>query len=290
MYVKKAEGHVLLMVAIILLTVNTTNACKGCVELDEITFRRVPLKFNYSLIKFDIAFPYGDKHEAYSQLALQLQTVPPLVDDLLFGLVGIKDYGDKDNADLARKYQIDEKAYPAILLFNDNLDKEIARFPLTVDVTVDNLKNFLRENTRLYIGLPGCIYEFDKLVDSFTTFSKLEKENILQKIVAMSKLNKDNINYVSSLGTIFKQFSDRILFYLNFFQTTTANMYTLYIQKIIDKGEGFLKEESGRLEKLLKKGQISTNKKNELETKINVLKSFETKGDQKSVRETNDEL
>lgn len=55
-------------------------------------------------------------------------------------------------------------------------------------------------------------------------------------------------------------------------------MYTLYIQKIMDRGEGFLKDESERIEKLLKKGKISANKKNELETKINVLKSFENKG------------
>lgn len=195
MYVN-SKSHVLFLVTIIVLTIHTTSACKGCVELDEITFRRVPLKFNYSLIKFDIAFPYGEKHEAYSQLALQLQTVPPLVDDLLFGLVGIKDYGDKDNADLAVKYKIDDKAFPAILLFNNELDKEIARFPLTLDITLDNLKNFLRENTRLYIGLPGCIYEFDKLVDGFTTFNKLEKENAIQKALDLTKLHKTNQNYV----------------------------------------------------------------------------------------------
>lgn len=191
-------SHVLFMVTAIVLTIPTTSACKGCVELDEITFKRVPLKFNYSLIKFDIAFPYGDKHEAYSQLALQLQTVPPMVDDLLFGLVGIKDYGDKDNADLAKKYNIDEKAYPAILLFDDDLDKEIARFPVTLDITLDNLKNFLRDHTRLYIGLPGCIYEFDKLVDSFTTLTKGEKELVLKKALEMTNFKKGDQNYVSS--------------------------------------------------------------------------------------------
>lgn len=204
MYVN-IKGHVLFMVTIIVLTIQTTNACKGCVELDEITFQRVPLKFNYSLIKFDIAFPYGDKHEAYSQLALQLQTVPPLVDDVLFGLVGIKDYGEKDNADLAKKYKIDDKAYPAILLFGNNLDKEIARFPLALDITLDNLKNFLRENTRLYIGLPGCIHEFDKLVDNFSALNKLEKESVLQQALQLAKLNKNNQNYVSIHSIIQKK-------------------------------------------------------------------------------------
>lgn len=212
MYVN-TKSHVLFLVTIIVLTIHTTSACKGCVELDEITFKSVPLKFNYSLIKFDIAFPYGDKHEAYSQLALQLQTVPPLVDDLLFGLVGIKDYGDKDNADLAVKYKIDDKSYPAILLFDNDLEKEIARFPPTEDVTLDNLKNFVRENTKLYIGLPGCIHEFDKLVRSFTTFNKQEKERVLTKALQLAKLNKDNQNYVSFLHIFFQNQSSQNVFY-----------------------------------------------------------------------------
>lgn len=67
-------------------------------------------------------------------------------------------------------------------------------------------------------------------------------------------------------------------------------MYTLYIQKILEKGEGFLKDESNRLVKLLKKGKISTQKKNELETKINILKSFETKENNKKPEKTNNEL
>lgn len=70
-------------------------------------------------------------------------------------------------------------------------------------------------------------------------------------------------------------------------------MYTLYIQKIMEKGEGFLKDESERVEKLLAKGKISSNKKNELETKINVLKSFRIKQGKKKTKktkETNEEL
>lgn len=58
----------------------------------------------------------------------------------------------------------------------------------------------------------------------------------------------------------------------------------------MDKGEGFLKDESGRIEKLLRKGKISTNKKNELETKINVLKSFVSKDGKKKSPETKEEL
>lgn len=67
-------------------------------------------------------------------------------------------------------------------------------------------------------------------------------------------------------------------------------MYSLYIQKIMDRGEGFLKDESVRLGKLLKKGKINANKKNELETKINILRSFENKDGKKKNKETKEEL
>lgn len=67
-------------------------------------------------------------------------------------------------------------------------------------------------------------------------------------------------------------------------------MYTLYIQKVMEKGEVFLKDEAERIDKMLKKAKISTNKRIELETKINVLKSFENKDGKNKNKERKDEL
>lgn len=91
--------------------------CKGCVELDELTFDKLVKRFPATLVKFDIAYPYGDKHEAYSSFAAE---VAEDVDDLLVAVVGIKDYGDKDNAALGKRFSVKEN-YPDIKLFTSNV-------------------------------------------------------------------------------------------------------------------------------------------------------------------------
>jgi endoplasmic reticulum protein 29 len=40
-----------------------TNNCKGCIALDTLTFDKMLKRFRVSLVKFDVAFPYGDKQE-----------------------------------------------------------------------------------------------------------------------------------------------------------------------------------------------------------------------------------
>lgn len=64
-------------------------SCKGCVELDSLTFDKMLNKFEYSLIKFDISYPYGPKHDAYETFATDAASQS----ELLVGIVGVKDYG-----------------------------------------------------------------------------------------------------------------------------------------------------------------------------------------------------
>lgn len=46
-------------------------ASNGCVELDKLTFDKIVKRFRYTLVKFDVAFPYGEKHEAFTNFATQ---------------------------------------------------------------------------------------------------------------------------------------------------------------------------------------------------------------------------
>lgn len=48
---------------------NASNTCKGCTDLDELTFEKLVKRFRVTIVKFDIAYPYGDQHEAYSRFA-----------------------------------------------------------------------------------------------------------------------------------------------------------------------------------------------------------------------------
>lgn len=48
---------------------NGSNTCKGCTDLDELTFEKLLKRFQVTIVKFDIAYPYGEQHEAYSRFA-----------------------------------------------------------------------------------------------------------------------------------------------------------------------------------------------------------------------------
>lgn len=94
-------------------------SCKGCIELDELNFNKITNKFAVSIIKFDVAFPYGEKHEAFAEFSKEIGKLNN-VDDLLIGVVGIKDYGEKDNSMFLKKFNIIESKLPVFKLFNSN--------------------------------------------------------------------------------------------------------------------------------------------------------------------------
>lgn len=100
-------------------------SCIGCLELDELTFDKILKKFSTVLVKFDIAYPYGDKHEAYAKLAAEIS---PDSGDFAVAVVGIKDYGNKENSKLAERFSVGDK-YPVIKLFRNGNAKEWIDYP-----------------------------------------------------------------------------------------------------------------------------------------------------------------
>lgn len=51
------------------------------------------------------------------------------------------------------------------------------------------------------------------------------------------------------------------------------------MKKVIASGISFVKQESARLEKILKEGKVKQKKKDELTNRLNVLKSFVKKNE-----------
>lgn len=49
--------------------ISPTRTANGCVELDRLNFDRIVQRFRYTLVKFDVAFPFGAQHEAFTGLA-----------------------------------------------------------------------------------------------------------------------------------------------------------------------------------------------------------------------------
>ena len=46
---------------------------EGLLQLDKTSFDKVVNKFEYSLIKFDVGYPTGEKHKNFGTLALQVK-------------------------------------------------------------------------------------------------------------------------------------------------------------------------------------------------------------------------
>jgi endoplasmic reticulum protein 29 len=65
------------------------------------------------VVKFDVAYPYGEKHDQFTKLSQALASNG----NILVADVGIKDYGDKENVDLAERYKVVKEDYPVVLLF-----------------------------------------------------------------------------------------------------------------------------------------------------------------------------
>lgn len=86
-------------------------------ELDDLTFDRIVSKFSTVLVKFDVAFPYGKKHDEYVQFARELSESKK--SDAIATIVGIKNYGQPTNDMLAERFRISNQL-PAIKLFNNN--------------------------------------------------------------------------------------------------------------------------------------------------------------------------
>lgn len=94
--------------------------CKGCVELDELNFNKIIAKFQSVLVKFDIAFPYGKKHDEYAKFAKEISepNEHENIDDLIVCVIGIKSYGEPINAQLSERFDIGDQL-PAIKLFTN---------------------------------------------------------------------------------------------------------------------------------------------------------------------------
>jgi len=224
--------------------------CEGCVPLDVLSFDKVISKFPVSLVKFDIAYPYGDKHDQFAQVAKDAVKSP----DLFVGEVGIKDYGEKENSELGERFEIERDDFPAVIGFvKNNIEGSIEnyKFGRDQDFTAENLKMFIKEKSGLRIPMKGCVEELDNLAENFVSSSSEEKQNRI-------KLAEEEINNLSSD------------------QKKSGEMYIKVMKKVSKDGEEFVTTEDNRLRKLLKT-KLNPTKKEEMEMRLNILQSFQTK-------------
>jgi len=244
---EKASSITVLCLLMVLLTFeDVSGSCKGCVELDSLSFDKVVNNFKYSIIKLDQMYPYGPKHEEYESFAKDAASQ----NDLAVGIVGVKDYGEKDNQDLADRFGFAYKDLPKIVLLRKN-DLENPIVFTDEEFTSDSYRRFVRQNTDLYLGLAGCIQALDEMAANFVGLSAEEQKKILEnadKLVKPYEGGKDE---------------------------QMAKVYLSFMSRLADRGATFVDAEKQRLKKILN-GSLSDAKKDDLRRRMNVLESFVT--------------
>ena len=114
------------------------------------------------------------------------------------------------------------------------------------------MQRFVRTASGLWIGLAGCLEDFDNYAKRFvaSTSSSEHKE-----ILRQAEESRERI----SLPT----------------ERKSAEVYVKVMRKMIDKGDAFIRSEISRVD-TLRKGKIADEKKEEMERRLNILQSFQT--------------
>ena len=103
--------------------------------------------------------------------------------------------------------------------------------------------------TGLWLGLPGCLEQFDSHVKVFIQASESNRIEIAKRAEEEAKELQTDA------------------------QKLAGEMYAKTMWKIIEKGWGFVKQEKERLEKL-QSGKISDKKKEQIGNRLNILTQF----------------
>lgn len=202
-------------------------------------------KFKYAVVKFDVAFPYGDRHVQFSNVAASTHQIQ----DLLMAEVGIKDYGNKDNSDLGKRFGIVKSDLPVVLLFINGQTEPVRLVDgKSDDFTDTNIKRLIKAKTGLYVGLAGCIEKLDRFADEFKTAGENDKQDILNKVKIFETTLPDN-------------------------EQRAAKFYIKTMERIIERGDIFIQTEQTRLESFLQTN-LSNDKKRNIEERKNILMSF----------------
>jgi hypothetical protein len=171
----------------------------------------------------------------------------PLFITLNFELVR-SEWGEKENQDLADKFKVKKDQWPVYMFFPKESTEGVT---FQGDKkSKDAILRFVR-NQGVYVGLTGCVEKFDELAKEFIA-DKSKRSDVLKKAEDLQASDKKN--------------------------SASAKHYVSIMKKIIESGDGFIKTESERLNKMIKDKSVKPDKKKNFEVRSNILHSFaETK-------------
>lgn len=218
------------------------NNVPGSVSLNSLTFDKIVPKHKAVLVKFDEPYPYGEKQDHFKEVAKRSSSQP----DLLVAQVGIQDYGDKENSDLAERFGVVKDDYPVLKLF---LQGEAEPIDFTSDYNSGEILAFVSEKSGLWVGNEHCLEEFDELARKFVKADEKERDALLEE----AKKKKEKVEGEAD--------------------QKSAAIYVAVMKKIKEKGDEFPVTEKQRVKKVLD-GKVSAEKKAQFQARLNILAGF----------------
>lgn len=254
----------LLLLGAIVLPV--AEAALGGVKLDNMTFDKMLSVPGLTLLaKIDKAYPYGDKEETFKELC----KLSYRVKDFLIGEIPVQEYGDKENEDLQKRFDVKTDDFPVYFLFKNGAAEPPIRFqgfpdpnakkpatwdddedgpwepPFRTDVTPENFVTWLRmQGVKMPYG--GTIFDLDQVAQRFMKTGFKDEDLTEAKKMAEDEYKHD----------------------------PKASVYIKIMQKIKEKGAEYVEKEMARVKKLMA-GKLTPAKLSELEGKVSILRVFD---------------
>jgi len=215
---------------------------RGIVKLDNTTFDRIVDGSKTVFVRFDKEYSYGDEHDAWKELAGKVGDSSA---DMLSCDVGVSEYGDKDNSDIAERFSIKSDDFPQYRLFTKGTSSSGTPITYTGDKKYDAFLRFLQEKAGVWIGLPGQVKTLDGLAKEFVSG---DKKAVLKKAE-------------KAAGALEAKDAD------------SGKYYVKVMGKVSEKAD-FVAKETERLQKMIDDGSVKAAKKEQFGRRLNILSSF----------------
>merc|ERR1712087_820482 len=215
-------------------------ADRGILKLDNTTFDRIVDGSRSVFVRFDKEYSYGDEHDAWKEYA---KTVGESAADLLSADVGVSEYGDKDNSDLAERFGVKTEDFPRFLLFKKGVKSTDSPLVYAGEKKTEEFLRFAQEKAGAWIGLPGQIKELDELAKELV--ESADKAAVIKKAEAAAANSNEE----------------------------TAKYYVKVMQKLGADAE-FVTKEGTRLKRMMDDASVKASKKEQFGRRLNVLSSF----------------
>lgn len=217
---------------------------RGVVPLDSFTFDKVTNKFPFVFARFDVVYPTGDHQDEFKKFALSVNTTK----ELLVAEIGVADYGEKENLDLAERFGVKPEDFPEYVIFKQSDFEYPVRY--SGHYRADELRKWTTKETGLWLGLSHTLQAYDRMAFDFMQSSEEFERNLILK---QAETDQEGLSEMDQ---------------------KSASFYIKYMKKIMEKGGDFIDNEISRVEKLRDEAKTSLKKKVQLNVQSNILNSF----------------